>query len=121
MTVDTGPHGDWTIALDVACEMLYCHFFRKEGTYTPGIRDGGSYTPGSYSGTADNTEMTSDGEHLVMSIQGRQGATYTFNLDLLDPDRAGVYVKLTVHPDKAQGGAEAFSGAIKRLFGAVLY
>eukprot|EP01043_Picozoa_sp_COSAG02_P022655 COSAG02_NODE_1184_length_14008_cov_44.301963_6_plen_711_part_00 len=110
-TVDTGPGGDWTIALDVACEMLYCHFFRREGEFTPGIREaGGGYTPGAYSGTTDNTELTTDGDHLVMSVQGIEGVTYTFNLDLLDPGRTGVYVKLTVHPEKAQGGAQAFSG-----------
>lgn len=110
-TVDTGPHGDWTIALDVTCEMLYCHFYRKEGDFTPGIREsGGGYTPGSYSGTTDSTELTTDGDHLLMSVQGIEGVTYTFNLDLLDPTRTGIYVKLTVHPEKAQGGAQAFSG-----------
>ena len=111
--VGTGPGGDWSIAMDVQCSLLFCNFFRKTGTYTPGVRDGTAYTAGYY--TAPNsglqqTQMTSDGERVVMTVLGHIGATYTFNLDLLDPSHDGVYVKLTVHPDKAQGGAEAFSG-----------
>jgi hypothetical protein len=76
----------WSMDVETHCDLAYCAF------------------------TKDGTQLTSDGEHIVMAVSGIAGVTYTFNLALGGADASASYIKIAASPRSAQGGGDAFDG-----------